>query len=75
MNQMQITLKNIKDVREFVNIVVLIEYDVDLSQGRYIIDAKSIMGIFSLDLLSPITVTAHTDDASEFFAKLDAFKA
>ncbi len=75
MNQMQITLKNIKDVREFVNLVVLIEYDVDLSQGRYIIDAKSIMGIFSLDLLSPITVTAHTADASEFFKSLEAFKA
>ena len=72
---MQIKLTNIQDVREFVNIVVLVDYEVDLVQGRYLIDAKSIMGIFSLDLLSPITVVAHSDNTAEFFAKLEKFKA
>ena len=75
MNQTQIILSNIQDVRDFVNIVVLLEYEVDLAQGRYLIDAKSIMGIFSLDLLSPITVIAHTEYADDFFAKIEKFKA
>ena len=75
MNKTEIILSNIQDVRDFVNIVVLLEYEVDLAQGRYLIDAKSIMGIFSLDLLSPITVIAHTEYADDFFAKLERFKA
>ena len=74
MNKMEIILPGIKEVRDFVNLVVLIDYDVDLAQGRYLIDAKSIMGIFSLDLLSPITVIAHTEYADDFFAKLERFK-
>ena len=75
MKETKIILSNIQDVRDFVNIVVLLEYEVDLAQGRYLIDAKSIMGIFSLDLLSPITVIAHTEYADDFFAKLDRFAA
>jgi len=39
--------------------------DIDLSSGRYVVDAKSIMGIFSLDLLNPILLTAHTTDEGE----------
>ena len=74
MKEKQIKLTNIQDVREFVNIVVLTEFEVDLTQGRYLIDAKSIMGIFSLDLLSPITVVAHTDCADEFFDKIKKFE-
>ena len=73
MKTTEITLKNIQDVREFVNIVVLLDYEVDLAQGRYIIDAKSIMGIFSLDLLAPISVIAHTEYADDFFEKLAKF--
>ena len=75
MKKIDIKLTNIQDVRDFVNTVVLIDYDVDLAQGRYVIDAKSIMGIFSLDLLTPITLIAHTDSPEELFAKLDKFKA
>ena len=73
MKEMKIVLGNIQDVREFVNLVVLVEYEVDLAQGRYLIDAKSIMGIFSLDLLSPITVVAHSDNTAEFFEKIQKF--
>ncbi len=75
MNKTEIILSGIQEVRDFVNLVVLIDYEVDLAQGRYLIDAKSIMGIFSLDLLSPITVIAHTEYADDFFAKLERFKA
>ena len=73
MKETKITLSTIQDVREFVNTVVGVDYEVDLVQGRYVIDAKSIMGIFSLDLLSPITVIAHTDYANDFFEKLKKF--
>ena len=73
MNKTEIILSGIQDVRDFVNIVVLIDFEVDLAQGRYLIDAKSIMGIFALDLLSPITVIAHTEYADDFFAKLERF--
>ena len=73
MKETKIILSSIQDVRDFVNIVVLLEYEVDLAQGRYLIDAKSIMGIFSLDLLSPITVIAHTDYADDFFEKIAKF--
>ena len=70
----EIKLTNIQDVREFVNMVILLDYEVDLVQGRYVIDAKSIMGIFSLDLLSPITVVAHSEKAGEFFENLAKFQ-
>lgn len=73
MVETKIVLRDIQSVREFVGYVIMLEYDVDLVQGRYIVDAKSIMGIFALDILSPITLVAHTDDASEFFAKIDKF--
>ena len=75
MKEIQIKLTNVKDIREFVNDVILVEYDVDLVQGRYVIDAKSIMGIFSLDLLSPINLIAHSDNTDELFAKIEKFKA
>ena len=58
-----IELNAINDVKEFVNTVMLFDYDVDLVSGRYAVDAKSIMGIFSLDLSKPIKLQAHTDDA------------
>ena len=75
MQEMQIKLFTVQQIREFVNTVILLEYEVDLVQGRYLIDAKSIMGIFSLDLLAPITVRAHSENAARFFEKLEQFKA
>ena len=73
MKKTEIILAGIQDVRDFVNLVVLVDYEVDLAQGRYLIDAKSIMGIFSLDLLSPITVIAHTEYADDFLEKIARF--
>jgi phosphotransferase system HPr-like phosphotransfer protein len=73
MNSVKIRLSTIADVRDFVNIVSQSDVDVDLASGRYLVDGKSIMGIFSLDLLSPITMTAHTDNADELFAALARF--
>lgn len=73
MKTVEIRLSTIADVRDFVNIVSATDIDVDLSSGRYIVDGKSIMGIFSLDLLSPIKLTAYSDDPADLFAQLDRF--
>jgi len=73
MKETKISLTNVADIRDFVNVVILTDYEVDLVQGRYTIDGKSIMGIFSLDLLSPIKLVAHTDDASALFEKIEKF--
>ncbi|HIS24198.1 MAG TPA: HPr family phosphocarrier protein [Candidatus Faeciplasma gallinarum] len=73
MNKFLIKLDTINDVKEFVNIISLCDYDVDLVSGRYSIDAKSIMGIFSLDLSRPVELQAHVDDCSELKKKLDRF--
>ena len=73
MKEVKIKLTNVQDIREFVNQVILADYDVDLIQGRYVIDAKSIMGIFSLDLLSPISMVAHTDNADALLSGIEKF--
>lgn len=68
-----VALKAIDDVKNFVNTIMRFDFDIDLVSGRYAIDAKSIMGIFSLDLSKPIELRAHTDDAEALFAAIDAF--
>ena len=66
MASVNIRLKEINDVYKLVNILVGFDGDVDLSSGRYIVDAKSIMGIFSLDLLNPLKMTVHALMPSNF---------
>ena len=73
MKETQIKLSNVQDIRDFVGYVIMTDYDVDLVQGRYVVDAKSIMGIFSLDLLSPITLIAHSDFADELFENIKKY--
>ncbi|NLC67869.1 MAG: HPr family phosphocarrier protein [Clostridiaceae bacterium] len=73
MKSFNIMLKSINDVKDFVNIVNKYEFDVDLSSGRYVVDAKSIMGIFSLDLSKPIKVEAHTDDCGDFCEEIKKY--
>ena len=63
MKTMQISLNSIDEVKAFVNDISRFPFDFDLVSGRYVIDAKSIMGIFSLDLSKPIDLTVHADDA------------
>lgn len=64
MKTVDISLNSIDKVKSFVNDISKFEYDFDLVSGRYVIDAKSIMGIFSLDLSKPITLNIHADNAS-----------
>ena len=63
MKTVQISLNSIGKVKSFVNAITQFDYDFDLISGRYVIDAKSIMGIFSLDLSKPIDLAIHTDDS------------
>ena len=74
MKQVNIQLTSIQDVRDFVNLMASQTMDVDLTSGRYTVDAKSIMGIFSLDLLKPILLTAHGDDCDALMAAVEKFK-
>ncbi len=73
MNKATIMLSTINDVKNFVSVVSMCDFEVDLISGRYAVDAKSIMGIFSLDLSKPISLEAHTDDASAFLAEIKEF--
>lgn len=62
MKTVQISLNSIEKVKSFVNVITQFDNDFDLVSGRYVIDAKSIMGIFSLDLSKPISLNIHSDD-------------
>lgn len=73
MKTVKININTINDVKNFVSIVSRCDYDVDIVSGRYAIDAKSIMGIFSLDLMNKILLTAHTDDVEDLKKALAAY--
>ncbi len=63
MKTVRISLNSIDKVKSFVNeLVRYSDVDFDLVSGRYVIDAKSIMGLFSLDLSKPIDLNIHADD-------------
>ena len=62
MKTVQISLNSIDKVKSFVNDITRFENDFDLVSGRYVIDAKSIMGIFSLDLSKPIDLNIHAEE-------------
>ena len=66
MKEVYIKLQTINDVRKLVSVVEKYPFSVDLSEGRYLVDAKSLMGIFSLDLLQPIKLIAEKDDPQLF---------
>ena len=65
MKTVQISLNSIEKVKSFVNDITKFDNDFDLVSGRYVIDAKSIMGIFSLDLSKPIDLNVHAEDNIE----------
>ena len=64
MKTVQISLNSIDKVKSFVNAITQYEFDFDLISGRYVIDAKSIMGIFSLDLSKSIDLNIHATDGA-----------
>ena len=76
MKTLQISLNSIDKVKAFVNDITKFDCDFDLVSGRYVIDAKSIMGIFSLDLSKPIALNVHAEgDAAEIMDILSNYEA
>ncbi len=74
MKTVKISLNSIDKVKAFVNDISKFNYDFDLVSGRYVIDAKSIMGIFSLDLSKPIDLSIHAEeDIDQIMASLKPY--
>ena len=75
MKSVNIKLSLAENVKSFVNIVNRYSYDVDLRAGRHVVDAKSILGIFSLDLSKPITMEIYTDACEDLLTDIKPFMA
>lgn len=65
MKTVTVLIDTVDKVKEFVNIITKFEADFDLVSGRYVIDAKSIMGIFSLDLSKRLELIIHTEEKDD----------
>lgn len=75
MVSLSITLSSINDVKSFVNLVNRYDFDVELVSGKYVIDAKSIMGIFSLDLSKKLLVQADCTPDNPIVDELEKYVA
>ena len=75
MKSIDIKLSLAENVKSFVNIVNKYGYDMDLRAGRHVVDAKSILGIFSLDLSKPIALEVYSDDCADLLEEIQPFKA
>ncbi|MGN0437569.1 MAG: HPr family phosphocarrier protein [Lachnospiraceae bacterium] len=74
MKTVKISLNSIDKVKNFVNDIARFDAEFDLVSGRYVIDAKSIMGIFSLDISQPIDLNIHTEgDVTEILEVLKPY--
>lgn len=65
MKSVQVSINTIDKIKAFVNDTTKFEYDFDLVSGQYVVNAKSIMGIFSLDLGKPLCLNIHTEDNTD----------
>ena len=75
MKTVTINLGSIDKVKSFVNDITKFDSDFDLVSGRYVIDAKSIMGIFSLDLSKPINLNIHgVEDNAEIMEVIKKYE-
>lgn len=73
MKSVKISLQMAQNVKDFVSIVQEYPYEIDLRSGKYVVDAKSILGIFSLDLSKPVTVEIHADGCDDLIDALKKF--
>lgn len=70
MKSVKISLSMAESVKKFVGIVSKYPYDIDLRSGRYVIDAKSLLGIFSLDLSKPVVLEIYSDNCDDLVNEL-----
>ncbi len=75
MKSIMIRLSLVENVNNFVNIVTRYPYEMDLRAGRHVVDAKSILGIFSLDLSRPIALEVYSDDCDDLLEQIRPFLA
>lgn len=75
MNEMMITFKSPDEILEFVNTVSKYEFDMDMKKGRFVVDAKSIIGIMNMGLNSGIRLQMYSDNCDELKKKLLKFTA
>ena len=75
MKSVKISLEMAQKVKEFVSITQDCPYELLLKSGKYVVDAKSILGIFSLDLSQPLTVEIYADECADLLEKLKKFAA
>ena len=75
MKSIKISLDQAQRVKDFVAITQECDFEILLKSGKYVVDAKSILGIFSLDLSKPLTVEIYSDDCAELLEKLAPFAA
>jgi len=68
-----IKLSLVENVNKFVNIVSQYPFEMDLRAGRHVVDAKSILGIFSLDLSKPITLEIYEEDCDDLLEEIKPF--
>ena len=74
MKSVQISLQMASQVKAAESIVQKYSYEIDLRSDRYVVDAKSILGIFSLDLTKPLSVEIHSDNCDDLVAELKQFE-
>ncbi len=74
MKSLKISLEMAQKVKEFVSVTQNYACEILLKSGKYVVDAKSILGIFSLDLSQPITVEVYADDCDELLQELKKFE-
>lgn len=77
MTSIKVNLDSVNKVKEFVEITGKFPEDLDLAHRKYVIDAKSLMGIFSLDLSKPLDLTINSDDedrVEEISAAFSSFR-
>ncbi len=73
MVEAKVMFTSIDDVKSFAALANTKSYDVDITSGKYLINAKSIMGIFSLDLTRPLNVVAYCDDDAAFLKQIERY--
>ncbi|MBN2851673.1 MAG: HPr family phosphocarrier protein [Clostridia bacterium] len=73
MRTVKIKLSMTENIKDFVRTTTSYPYDIDLRSGRYLIDGKSILGIFSLDFNETIYLDIHSDDCDDFIEEIKQF--
>ena len=75
MKSVKVFFPTIDSVKDFVVAVSHYPFDVDLHNGRYVVDAKSLLGIYSLDLAKPIVCAIYNDNCDELLKDINKFIA